>query len=465
MVFRKLAPLTIVFTALYGMVAPRACSQETPKLPSLDNYPPAVVQYLLAQFDQQRKQLETSGIPVNEEQLANWNACAGSEENAHPTYVAAFTAKVLSERLRLLSEAAALPCYQYPVKSGFFAWLFGGTKDPSSGMTDTTRLLASEISVQMALVDSERAVQQAEAGIGFIGHFAKAPITLVQLSRYACLELLLGSFQDMLSSMTLSEAQLVRLDQALARAYDPAVLARTWFGEKALYGQADPFESCEIIHIFEARSRAQLLAARAAIAVERYKLASGVMPAALADLVPGYLPEVPMDPFNGEPLRFATSEVAYAIFSVDDDGIACPEPLDVVRGEERSMIRVLVLKTPKPLSQLYYEASSNVEVSYGFGQQKAIELVARRAGKSLMQQGVEGSIVMLTAGEIDGGMAVMLDSVRSMEKPIKWTPILAAFWVKGGTVHTVNAWARDLMPDLPPAPEAITFDRVRDVVH
>lgn len=465
MVFRTLAPLTIAFTALCVMVAPMACSQESPKLPSLDNYPPAVVRHLLDYFDQQRKALEASGNPANEEELAIWNACAGVEENAHPIYVAAFAAGVHSERLRLLSEAAARPCYQYPFKTSFFAWLFGDTVDVTGGMREASRLLASEISVQTALGDSERAVQQAEAAIGFIGHFAKAPVTLVQLSHFACVELLLGSFQDMLSSLTLTEAQLVRLDQALARAYDPAVLARTWYGEKAMYGQSDPFESCETIHIFEARSRAQLLAARVAVAVERYRLVQGVIPAALTDLVPAYLPEVPMDPFNGEPLRFAMSEVAYAIFSVDDDGVACPEPLDVVRGDERSMIRVLVLKTPKPLSQLFYESSSNVEGSYGFGQQKAIELVARRAGKSLMQHGIEGPIVMFTAGEIDGGMAVMLDSVHSMEKPIKKTPVLAAFWVRDGIIHTVNTWASDLMPDLPPAPETITFDRVRDVVH
>jgi len=465
MVFRRFAPLTIVITALCVFVAPMACSQEPPKLPSLDNYPPVVVRYLLDNFDQQRKTLEVTGTPRNENELEDWNACEGNDDNAHPVYVAAFAAHVHSERLKLLSEAAARPCYQYPFKTSFFGWLFGDTVDVTDGMREASRLLASEISVQTALGDSERAVQQAEAAIGLVGHFAKAPVTLVQLSRFACAELLLGSFQDMLSSLTLTEAQLIRLDQALTRAYDPAVLARTWIGEKVRYGQANPFESSETIHIFEARSRAQLLAARAAVAVERYRLAQGVIPAALADLVPAFLPEVPMDPFNGEPLRFAVSEVAYAIFSVDDDGVACPEPLDAVRGDERSMIRVLVLKTPKPLSQLFYESSSNVEGSYGFGQQKAIELVVRRSGRSLLQHGIEGPVVMFTAGEIDGGMAVMLDSVRSMERPIKATPVLAAFWVRDGIIHTVNAWANDLMPDLPPAPETITFDRVRDVVR
>ncbi len=447
------------------MLAPMVCSQESPKLPSLDNYPPAVVRYLIDHFEAQRKTLEASGTPTNEDELADWNACAGSNENAHPVYVAAFAAQVHSERLKLFSEAAARPCYQHPFKTSFFGWLLGDTVDVTGGMREASRLLASEISVQMALGNSDRAVQLTEVGLGFTVHFAKAPVTTVQLSRYACIQLLLESFQDMLSSIALTEAQLIRLDQALLRTYDPAVLARTWIGEKAQYGQADPFESCETIHIVEARSCAQLLAARAAIAVERYKLAQGIMPAALADLVPGYLPEVPVDPFNGEPLRFAKSDVAYAIFSVDDDGVACPEPLDVVRGDERSMIRVSVLKTPKPLSQLYYESVFKHEGSGGIGQQKAIKLVAQRAAKSLMQHGIEGSIATFTAGKIDGGMAVMLDSVHSREEPIKWTPVLAAFWVKDGIIHTVNAWASDLMPDLPPAPETITFDRVRDVVR
>jgi hypothetical protein len=84
----------------------------------------------------------------------------------------------------------------------------------------------------MALGNSDRAVQLTEVGLGFTVHFAKAPVTTVQLSRYACIQLLLESFQDMLSSTALTEAQLIRLDQALLRTYDPAVLARTWIGER-----------------------------------------------------------------------------------------------------------------------------------------------------------------------------------------------------------------------------------------
>lgn len=440
-----------------------AISAEKPKVSSLDDYPPAVVQHLLADFAEQKKALEVQGVPATIDELPGWNACASNEDNAHPKYVAAFAAEVLSERLGLLAEAAALPCYQYPFKSGLWSWLFGSTVDVTSGMREASRLLASEISVQTALGDSERAVRNAEAGFGLIGHFAKAPTNLVQLSRYACQELIMGSFQDLLSSATLTEAQLVRLDQALARAYDPAVLARTWFGEKAMYAEVDPFEACATIHVFEARSRAQLLAARAAVALERYRLAHGSLPAALSDLVPAYLPEVPVDPFNGETLHFVASDNAYAIISVDDDGTACTNPLEVVRGDERSMVRISIEKKPKPLSELYYEEPRGSGEGNTRTEKKAIESVASMAAKVLPRNGA--NILRLSAGPLDGGIAVLLNAVTSGVNPRESTPVLAAFWISEGTVYTVNPWAKDLVPDLPSAPEAITFDRVRDVVH
>lgn len=454
---------TLGAITLFLLPALAAISEEKPKVSSLDDYPPAVVQHLLTDFALQKKALEEEGVPATIDDLPGWNACASNEDNAYPKYVAAFAAEVLSERLGLLAEAAALPCYQYPFKSGLWSGLFGNTVDVTSGMREASRLLASEISVQTALGDSERAVRNAEAGFGLVGHFAKAPTNLVQLSRYACQELIIGSFQDMLSGATLTEAQLVRLNQALVRAYDPAVLARTWIAEKVTNQQSEPFESCPTIHLHDARSRAQLLAARAAVAVERYRLAQGALPVALSELVPIYLPEVPLDPFNGKTLYFVTSDEAYAVFSVDDDGAACPNPLEVVRGDERSMVRISIEKKPKPLSELYYEEPRGSGEGNTRTEKKSIESVASMAAKALPRNGA--NILRLSAGPVDGGIAVLLNAVTSGVNPRESTPVLAAFWVHDGAIHTVNNWARDIVPDLPPAPEAITFDRVRDVVH
>ena len=82
--------------------------------------------------------------------------------------------------------------------------------------------------------------------------------------------------------------------------------------------------------------------ARAALAVERYRLVHGVCPERLADLVPDYLDAVPMDPFDGEPLRYRRLETGYMVYSVGrnlvDDGGAEKErgyPPDWVFKVER----------------------------------------------------------------------------------------------------------------------------------
>lgn len=77
---------------------------------------------------------------------------------------------------------------------------------------------------------------------------------------------------------------------------------------------------------YEARRRAGL----AALAVERYRLANkGALPGKLDALVPRYLLEVPVDPYDGQPLRFRRLEKGYVIYSVgsdleDNDGLERP---------------------------------------------------------------------------------------------------------------------------------------------
>jgi hypothetical protein len=78
---------------------------------------------------------------------------------------------------------------------------------------------------------------------------------------------------------------------------------------------------------FEARRRAALVS----VAVERYRRGhQGRLPENLAALVPEFLQQVPMDPFDGQPLRFRTLSKGYVIYSVgrdrhDDGGKERPE--------------------------------------------------------------------------------------------------------------------------------------------
>jgi hypothetical protein len=67
------------------------------------------------------------------------------------------------------------------------------------------------------------------------------------------------------------------------------------------------------------RDAAQLRVAATAIAAERYRLANGMLPDTLDALVPTYLESVPVDPFDGKPLRYIRHEVGYTVYSIGID--------------------------------------------------------------------------------------------------------------------------------------------------
>jgi hypothetical protein len=69
----------------------------------------------------------------------------------------------------------------------------------------------------------------------------------------------------------------------------------------------------------ELRTIAHLRTADAALAVQRYRLASGKLPDKLADLVPTYLQSVPEDPFDGNELRYKKLEPGFVVYSVGED--------------------------------------------------------------------------------------------------------------------------------------------------
>jgi hypothetical protein len=59
--------------------------------------------------------------------------------------------------------------------------------------------------------------------------------------------------------------------------------------------------------------------AHTAVAIERYRLREGRLPDRLESLVPDYLPAVPEDPYDGNPLRFRRVENGFIVYSVGED--------------------------------------------------------------------------------------------------------------------------------------------------
>lgn len=68
------------------------------------------------------------------------------------------------------------------------------------------------------------------------------------------------------------------------------------------------------------RGIARLRTARVALAIERYRLASGNLPDVLSDLIPSYMDTIPSDPFDGEQLRYKKLDIGFVVYSVGEDG-------------------------------------------------------------------------------------------------------------------------------------------------
>ncbi len=89
---------------------------------------------------------------------------------------------------------------------------------------------------------------------------------------------------------------------------------------------------------------AELRCARAGLAIERYRQAKGAFPADLLELVPAYLPAVPMDPFDTVPLRYKTTDSGVIIYSIGDDKQDQGGDVAKTRGQPRKDVGFVLLR-------------------------------------------------------------------------------------------------------------------------
>jgi len=69
------------------------------------------------------------------------------------------------------------------------------------------------------------------------------------------------------------------------------------------------------------QASARTALARAAVALARYKSDNGAYPSSLAELAPEYLPQIPIDPCDGTPLKYTPNGKGYTIYSSGADGV------------------------------------------------------------------------------------------------------------------------------------------------
>jgi hypothetical protein len=84
--------------------------------------------------------------------------------------------------------------------------------------------------------------------------------------------------------------------------------------------------------------------ARTALAIERSRLPTDELPTRLEDLVPRYLAQVPIDPFDGRPIRYRRRQTGYLLYSVGTDGQDNDgrEQDEVSRGEPYDLCFVVI---------------------------------------------------------------------------------------------------------------------------
>jgi hypothetical protein len=75
----------------------------------------------------------------------------------------------------------------------------------------------------------------------------------------------------------------------------------------------------------EVKSLANLRLAKTAVALERFHgTHQNIYPDSLAELAPEFLPQIPKDPYDGQPLRYHKTTTGYQLYSVGpnlrDDG-------------------------------------------------------------------------------------------------------------------------------------------------
>ena len=92
-----------------------------------------------------------------------------------------------------------------------------------------------------------------------------------------------------------------------------------------------------------ARTDGKIRCLDAALAVQRFRQREGKLPANLDELVPTFLPAVPVDPFDGQPIRYQIHQHGYSVYTcgrnrVDDGGIKDEHETD-------SVIRIEFSKT------------------------------------------------------------------------------------------------------------------------
>ncbi|NOY42545.1 MAG: hypothetical protein GXP26_12005 [Planctomycetes bacterium] len=162
---------------------------------------------------------------------------------------------------------------------------------------------------------------------------------------------------ELVAALTELESQCENDDDFVLRNRIWRQHAKGWHGHfvdilgVAVYG--DSFFNVEVFCNSTRRERAQIRLLRVELAIQAWRVTHGSFPESLSKMVPKYLAEIPVDPFDPEGglLRYRQTDEGYLLYSVgyngiDDDGVA-PGEEDVL-GTDTGDLRLDVLYATEP---------------------------------------------------------------------------------------------------------------------
>ena len=286
-----------------------------------------------------------------------------------------------AQTLALLDDAAAIPECRYPVDltRGFEAVM------PHVGkLRPCAELLVFRATLEAGRGQSDRAAKSVKSVLALAGSVRNEPMLISLLVRTSIEALGRRAVERMLGQAGWTDEQLADLSRAFADTIDEGAMPRAVAGERALglgawdmlasesgfaalagfsgLADADRMAYLRIMgenvalaedpighavdidamvretpqYCFVTRAIVPAMGAAiangrqadaetrmvlVALAVKRHQLAHGKLPEGLDELVPDYLDAVPIDPFDGKPLRYEPTDTGAIVYSVGTDGI------------------------------------------------------------------------------------------------------------------------------------------------
>jgi len=259
--------------------------------------------------------------------------------------------------LELVRVAAAVGASQYPINFDNMAQ--ARQLDFLGRLRSLTQLTSVKALFDALRGNDAAAVEAVTLGMAVANSLSEDPLMMSHGVRFALYNITVDAMEQVINRRALTEKQLAGLQQLMLKSVDVEGMARAievelcigaaakpadaadatkqeeWLAKMrpvpdairalskpASTAAAPPLDSTAIPIVSGCKNGlAHLRLAIVLLGLELYRAAKGAYPNKLEELVPDYMPEVPIDPFDGQPLRYKAQDGGVFVWSVFQNGV------------------------------------------------------------------------------------------------------------------------------------------------